>query len=135
MVRVDLVVLRDGRVEREQPGRRRVDRHRGVHLVEGDAGEQHLHVLDVRDRDADLADLAAGEWVIGVVAGLGRQIEGDRQTRLALGQIRAIERVAGARGAVPRVGPEYPRPLPVGRTVGIGTAHSAGSPAGTTGKP
>ncbi len=33
---------------------------------------------------ADLADLAARELVVGVVAGLRRQVEGDRQARLAL---------------------------------------------------
>ena len=47
------------------------------------------HVAQVADRDADLADLAAGELVVRVVAGLGRQVEGDRQTGLALAQVAA----------------------------------------------
>src|SRR6185312_2346120 len=71
-------------VEREQPHRRRVDRHRRVHGGERDAVEQRAHVADVADRDADLADLAAGELVVGVVAGLGGQVEGDREAGLAL---------------------------------------------------
>ena len=50
--------------------------------------EQRPHVADVADRDADLADLAAGERVVGVVAGLGRQVEGDRQAGLALVRLR-----------------------------------------------
>ena len=46
-----------------------------------------MHVALVRDRHADLADLAAGQLVVGVVAGLGGQVEGDRQAGLALGQV------------------------------------------------
>ncbi len=41
--------------------------------------------------DADLADLAARERMVAVVAGLGRQIEGDGEAGLALGEIGAIE--------------------------------------------
>ena len=38
---------------------------------------------------ADLADLAARELVVGVVAGLRRQVEGDREPGLPLGQVAA----------------------------------------------
>ena len=69
---VDALLLGRDDVERQQPGRRRVDRHRRVHLVERDAVHQLRHVAAVGDRHADLADLAAGELVVGVVAGLGR---------------------------------------------------------------
>ena len=41
---VDAVLLRADDVERQQPGRRRVDRHRRVHPVERDAVEQRVHV-------------------------------------------------------------------------------------------
>ena len=51
------------------------------------------HVALVRDRDADLADLAAGELVIGVIAGLGRQVERDRQAGLALLQVAPVQLV------------------------------------------
>ena len=44
--RGDAVALRDRDVQREQPRRRRVDRHRRVHLVERDALEQRVHVGD-----------------------------------------------------------------------------------------
>ena len=80
------VLLGGDDVERQQPRRGRVDRHRRVHLVQRDAVEQRVHVALVGDRDADLADLAARELVVGVVAGLGGQVEGDRQARLALGR-------------------------------------------------
>ena len=95
---VDPVLLGDRDVEAEQPGGGRVDRHRGVHLVERDAVEQLVHVALVGDRDADLADLAAGEDVVGVIAGLGRQVEGDREAGLALGQVaRGRARSSGGR--------------------------------------
>ena len=33
------------------------------------------------DRDADLADFSVGQSIVGVVAGLGRKVERDRQAR------------------------------------------------------
>ncbi len=110
-------------IEREQPGRRRVDRHRGVHGLEGNALEQRAHVAQMRDRHADLADLALGERMIGVVAGLGRQIEGDRKAGLALRQIGAIEPVRFRGRRVARIGTENP-----GRVALDG--HRLGSNAG-----
>ena len=47
----------------------------------------------MRDRDADLADLAAGQRMVAVVAGLGRQIEGDRKSGLTLREVVPIELV------------------------------------------
>src|SRR6185503_2203506 len=41
-------------------------------------------VLEGGDRDPDLADLPARDRRVGVVAHLGREVEGDRQSRLAL---------------------------------------------------
>jgi uncharacterized cupin superfamily protein len=46
------------------------------------------------DRHADLADLALGERMVAVVAGLGRQIEGDGEAGLALGEVLAFEAAA-----------------------------------------
>ena len=108
-VRVDALVLRGRDVERQQPDRGGVDRHRGVHLVERDTLEQLLHGAEVRNRDTDLADLAAGERVIGVVSGLGRQIEGHAQARLAFREVGSIELVRCGCRAVTRVGPHDPR--------------------------
>jgi hypothetical protein len=92
-VAIDPVLVGDGDVEAQQPCRRGVDRHRRVHLAERDAVEQRVHVALVADRDADLADLAAREDVVGVVAGLGGEVEGDREAGLALGEVAAIELV------------------------------------------
>ena len=80
-------------VQGEQPHRRGVDRHRRVHLLERDPVEQRAHVAEVGDRHADLADLAPRQRRVGVVAGLGRQVERDRQPRLALGQVGAVQLV------------------------------------------
>jgi hypothetical protein len=71
------LVVGHGDIERHQPGRGGVDRHRRVHLGERNAIEQRPHVAEMRDGHADLADLAAGQLVVAVVAGLGRQVEGD----------------------------------------------------------
>ncbi len=98
-----------GDVEAEQPRRGGVDRHRRVHRPGRDAVEQRAHVAEVGDRHADLAHLAARRWGVGVVAGLGGQVEGDRQAGLALGQVGAVERVRRGRCRVPGVGPHEPR--------------------------
>ena len=107
--RVDAGLLERGHlVEREQPHRRGVDRHRRVHLGERDVVEQRAHVAEVADRHADLADLAARQLVVGVVAGLGRQVEGDGQPGLALGEVAPVERVGLGRRGVAGVGAHQP---------------------------
>jgi hypothetical protein len=63
----------------------------------------------VTDRHADFADLALSERVIAVVSGLRRQVEGDRQSGLALAQIGAIERIRGCGGGMSGIGAENPR--------------------------
>ena len=108
------LLVGDRDVERHQPRRGGVDGHRRVHRAERDAVEQRAHVAEMADRHADLADLAARQHVIGVVAGLRRQIEGDREAGLALGQILAIELVRIARGRMARVGAENPRFVALG---------------------
>jgi hypothetical protein len=68
--------------------------HRHAHLVERDAVEQDLHVLDRIDRHAGLADVADHPRMIGIVAAMGGEIEGHRQAHLAGREIGAIELVA-----------------------------------------
>ena len=46
-------------------------------LLERDAVEEHLHVLDRVDRDPGLADVADHPRVVAVVAAVGREVEGD----------------------------------------------------------
>ena len=75
------LLLGGGDVEAPQDDRRPVDGHRGRHLVERDAVEQHLHVGQRTDGHAALAHLALRPGVVGVVAHQGGEIEGDGETR------------------------------------------------------
>jgi hypothetical protein len=68
-----------------------------------------VHVALVRDGHADLADLAARELVIGVVAGLRRQVEGDAQAGLALREVPPVQLVALPCGRMARVRTHHPR--------------------------
>src|SRR5215204_3160302 len=77
------------------------------------------------DRDADLADLAAGKLVVGVVAGLRRQVEGDRQAGLAARQVRAVERVRIRRRRVAGIGAEDPGLVALAAGVVHSLAHLA----------
>ena len=111
-------------IEGEQPGRGRVDRHRGVHPGERDIPEQGLHIAEMGHRHADLADLAAGQRIVGVVAGLGRQVEGDRQAGLPLGQVGPVKRVRRRGRGMARIGPHDPRTIllgPIPGTVALRT--------------
>ena len=105
---VDALLVGERHVERQEPRRGGVDGHRGVHLAERNALHQRPHVAEMGDRHADLANLAAGERVVGIVAGLGRQVESDRKPRLALGQILPVELVGGLRRRMSRIGAEHP---------------------------
>ena len=111
---VGALLLGERDIEREQPGRRGVDGHRGVHLVERDALEQAPHVAEMGDRHADLADLAAREHVVGVVAGLGRQVEGDREPGLTLGEVPPVKLVGGLGRGMAGIGAEQPGLVPLG---------------------
>jgi hypothetical protein len=110
---VGALFLGQRRVEREQPGGRGIDRHRGIHLGQRNALEQGAHVAEMRDRHADLADFAAGEAMVRVVAGLGRQIEGDRKPGLPLGQVPPVERIGRGGGGMARIGAEQPGFVPL----------------------
>ena len=71
------------------------------------------HVAEMGDRHADLADLAAGQRVIGIVAGLGRQVEGDRKPGLALGEVPPVELVGGLGRGMAGIGAEQPGLVPL----------------------
>ena len=78
-------------VERQDRQHGAVHGHRHRHAVEGNAVEEHLHVLYRADRYAGLTDVAHYARVIGVVAAVCRQVECHRQTLLSGSQVAAIE--------------------------------------------
>ena len=102
----------------------------GRDAPERNAGKEGLHVLDRVDGDADPAHFAGGERVIGVVADLGRQIEGHREPRLAAFEQPAIAPVRGGGGGVAGVLPHGPEPFPVS-----GGADPPGVNGGSPGSP
>ncbi len=107
-IEAGVLLLRGHLVHRQQPHRGGVDRHRRVHVGQRDLVEEPAHLAEVRHGHADLADLAAGQRAVRVVAGLGRQVEGDRQAGLALREVGAVERVGRRGGGVPGVRAHHP---------------------------
>ncbi len=105
----DALFVGERHVKRQEPRGGGVDRHRRIHLAERDAIEQHAHVADVRNRHADLTDFAFGQRMVGVVSGLRRQVEGDRETGLPLAQIFTVKLIRCLGSRMPGIGPEYPR--------------------------
>src|SRR5262249_38342738 len=69
---------------------------------------QRTHVTEMRDRNADLADLSLGAGMIAVVSGLGGQIESNRKPGLPFGKIFTVERVRFPRRRMPGIGTENP---------------------------
>ena len=67
----------DGNNHCQEDRSRRVDRHADADFIQGDATEKRAHVLQAADGDAYFAHFALGEVVVGVIADLGGEIEGD----------------------------------------------------------
>ena len=84
-------------------------------LIERDAVEQDLHVLDRVDRDAGLADVAHDARVVAVVAAVRREVERDRQAHLPGREVLAVERVRLLGRREPRVLADRPGPVGVHR--------------------
>ena len=110
------LLLRDGDIERQQNDRRRVDGHRRRDACSsGDAVEQRRHVFDRVDRDADAADFARRERVVGVVAHLRGQVERDAQPADALGEQIPVAAIGFLGGGEAGVLPHRPQPAAVHR--------------------
>ena len=116
-------------IEREHRQHRAVHGHRHRHLVERDAGEQRAHVVDGIDRDAGHADIAGDARMIGVVAAMGGEIEGDREAFLSGGEIAPVEGVGIFRRGEAGILPDGPGLVDIhgrvgaaqiGRDAGIG---------------
>ncbi len=94
---------------------RAVHGHRHGHLVERNAVEQDLHVLDGVDRDAGLADIADDARMVAVIAAMGGEIEGDGQALLAGGEGLAVEGVGLLGGREAGILPDGPGPVGIHR--------------------
>jgi hypothetical protein len=88
LVRRHALFLGGNDVEREDRQDGPVHGHRHAHLVERNAREQRAHVVDRIDRDARHADVARDARVVGIVAAVGGEIEGDRQALLPAARLR-----------------------------------------------
>ena len=113
--RRDALLLGRDDVEREHRQHGAVHRHRDAHLVQRDAVEQLPHVQDRVDGHARHADVTDHARVVGVVAAVGGQVEGDAKPLLARGQVAPVEGVGLRRGGEAR------------RTAGPSTAGSCTS--------
>ena len=70
-----------------------VHRHGDGHLIERNPLEEPPHVLDGVDGDAGLPHVARHAHMVGVVAAVGGEVEGDREPPLPRPQRPAVERV------------------------------------------
>ena len=112
---IDPLLLARDDEEGQDRDHRAVHRHADRHLVERDAVEQDLHVLDAVDRDARLADVAGHARMVAVIAAVRRQIERDAQPLLPRGEVAAIEGVRFLCGGKARILPDRPGPARVHR--------------------
>ena len=118
LLRLHPLLLGRGDVEREDRQHGAVHRHRHRHLVERDAVEEGPGVVDRVDRHARHAHVAAHPRVVGVVAAVGGQVEGDAQALLAGREVAPVERVGLLGGGEAGVLPDRPRLGGVHRRVG-----------------
>ena len=114
----DALFFRGDDVEGEHGQDGAVHRHRNRHLVERDAIEEDLHIEYAIDGDAGHADIADNARMIGVVAAMGGEVEGDGQSLLARSQVAAVEGVALFGGGVTGVLANRPGAQGVHRRVG-----------------
>src|SRR5690606_37958194 len=84
-------------------------RHGDGHFIQRDAVEQNAHVQDGVDGHACFAHIADDALVVGVVAAVGGQVEGDGEAALPGGEVAAVEGVALFGGAVPGILAHGPR--------------------------
>ena len=101
----DPLLLGRDDVEREHGQHGPVHGHRHAHPVERDAGEQGAHVVDRVDRHPRHADVAGDARVVGIVAAVGGEVEGDGEALLAGREVAAVEGVGilgrGEAGVLP----------------------------------
>ncbi len=110
LLRGDALFFRGDDIERHHRQHRAVHGHGDADLVEGDPVEEDPHVLDRVDGDPGHADIAPDPRVVGVVAAVGGEIEGDGEALLTGRQIAPVEGVGILGGGEAGVLPDGPRP-------------------------
>ena len=114
----------------EDRDHRAVHGHRHRHLVQRDAVEQDLHVLDAVDGNPRLAHVAFDPRMIAVIAPVRREIERDRHALLPGGEIAAVERVRFLGRRKARILPDRPRAARIHRRArAAGEGRDAGQAA------
>ncbi len=83
--------------------------HGDGNLVERNAVEQDLHVFHGIDGHACLADVAGDARMVGVIAAVGGQVEGDRHALATGGKRLAVEGVGGFGGGEAGILADGPR--------------------------
>ena len=111
-------------VEREQPHRGGVDGHGCVGRRQVQIGQQRAGIAQVGHGYPDPTDLTSGQRVVRVVPGLRRQVEGDAQAGLTLGQVAPEQRVARGGRRVPGVGAHHPRPVALAQADALGATRT-----------
>ena len=106
-------LLRHGKVERQHHRRGGIDGHGHADRLDRNTVEQHLHVIDRINRDADLADRAKRLRRIRVVADLRGQIESNCERLLVQAKQVLEALVSLVRGAEAGIGPDRPKPAAV----------------------
>ncbi|MNL15829.1 hypothetical protein D3C87_1368400 [compost metagenome] len=100
---------------------RAVHRHRYRHVLQRNAVEQDLHILDTIDCHARLADIAFDARMVRIVTAMGGKVEGDGKPLLAGGEIATVECVGGFGGG--KAGILADRPGSSGIHGGARSAH------------
>ena len=104
--------------EREDRQHRAVHGHRHGHPVERNAIEERAHIVDRIDGDACHPHIAGHAGMIGVVAAMGGEIEGDGKPHLPGGEIAPVEGVRIFRRRKSRILPDGPGLRCVHRRIG-----------------
>jgi len=95
-------------IKGEEPRGGGIDGHRGVHCCQRNAVEQGPHVADMGNGDAHFPHFTARQEMIGIIAGLGRQVEGYGKTGLALFKIGTEQPVAFCSRGMAGIGAKQP---------------------------
>ena len=121
LLRRHALLLGGHHIEGQNRQHRSVHGHRHRDLAQVDAVEKLAHVQDRVDGHPRHADVALHAGMVGVVATVGGQVEGDRQALLTGSQVAAVEGIGIRSGGEAGILADGPRLVDVhGR---IGPAH------------